>query len=114
MSDLIKREDVAEALYQAIRTNLTGTFTNSMSLAIAMANNLPSVELEQKWIPVSEGLPWKDINVLVTVRDDSGDIPLEYTSVGWRTPDGRYWIVDNEICYSVLAWMPLPEPYKGE
>ena len=53
MSDLISREDVVEALYQAILTNLTGTFTDSMSLAIAMANNLPSVELERKkgeWI----------------------------------------------------------------
>ena len=55
MSDLIRREDVVEALYQAIQTTLTGTFTDSMSLAIAMANNIPSVELEQKkgrWIEV--------------------------------------------------------------
>ena len=48
MSDLIRREDVAEALYQAIRTTLPGTFTDSMSLAIAMVNNLPSVEPERK------------------------------------------------------------------
>ena len=48
MSNLIRREDVVEALYQAIRTTLTGTFTDSMSLAIAMANNLPSVEPKQK------------------------------------------------------------------
>lgn len=52
MSDLIRREDVVEALYQAIRTTLTGTFTDSMSLAIAMANNLPSAEPKRtkgKW-----------------------------------------------------------------
>ena len=48
MSDLIRRKDVVEALYQAIRTTLTGTFTDSMSLAIAMANNLPSVEPEER------------------------------------------------------------------
>lgn len=53
MSNLIKREDVAEALYQAIRTTLTGTFTDSMSLAIAMANNLPSVELKERTAKVS-------------------------------------------------------------
>lgn len=52
MSDLIKREDVVEALYQAIRTTLTGTFTDSMSLAIAMANNLPSVESEERTVKV--------------------------------------------------------------
>ena len=45
-SNLVRREDVAEALYEAIRTTLTGTFTDSMSLAIAMANNLPSAEPE--------------------------------------------------------------------
>lgn len=53
MSDLVRREDVVEALYQAIRTTLPGTFADSMSLAIAMANNLPSVEPERKkgeWI----------------------------------------------------------------
>lgn len=48
MSDLIRREDVVEALYQAIRTTLTGTFTDSMSLAIAMAENIPSAEPERK------------------------------------------------------------------
>ena len=53
MSDLIRREDVAEALYQAIRTTLTGTFTDSMSLAIAMANNLPSAELKERTAKVS-------------------------------------------------------------
>lgn len=47
MSDLIRREDVVEALYQAIRTTLTGTFADSMSLAIAMVNNLPSAEPER-------------------------------------------------------------------
>ena len=71
-------------------------------------------ELERKWIPVTETLPLNDIDVLVTVRDDSGDTPWEYTSVGWRTPDGRYWVVDNNMCYGVIAWMPLPEPWRGE
>lgn len=48
MSDFIKREDVVEALYEAIRTDFRSTFTDSMSLAIAMANNLPSAEPERK------------------------------------------------------------------
>lgn len=48
MSGFIKREDVVEALYEAIKTDFRSTFTDSMSLAIAMANNLPSVNPEQK------------------------------------------------------------------
>ena len=48
MSDLISRKDAIEALYEAIRTELKGTFTDSMSLAIAMGNNIPSAEPERK------------------------------------------------------------------
>jgi len=62
MSDLIKREDVVEALYQAIRTTLTSTFTDSMSLAIAMANNLPSAEPERKrgkWVRRKDSDCWE-------------------------------------------------------
>lgn len=81
---------------------------------IADLRNAPDAEPERKWTSVTEALPWNDTNVLVTVRDDSGDTPWEHTSVGWRTPDGHYWVVDNEICYGVIAWMPLPEPYRGE
>ena len=53
MSDLIRREDAIEALYEAIRTELKGPFTDSMSLAVVMGNNIPSAEPERKrgkWI----------------------------------------------------------------
>ena len=43
---IVYRKDVVEALYQALRTQLQGTFTDSMSLAISMAQALPSAELE--------------------------------------------------------------------
>lgn len=71
-----------------------------------------SVKPEPKWIPVTEALPIND--VIVSVLDNSGDTPYRFTSVGWCTPDGQYWVVDNEICYGVIAWMPLPEPWGGE
>ena len=51
--DLISRENVVEALYEAIRTDLKGTFTDSMSLAIAMAENIPSAELKERTAKVS-------------------------------------------------------------
>ena len=53
MNDLVSRENVAEALYEAIRTNLRSTFTDSMSLAIAMAKNIPSAELKERTAKVS-------------------------------------------------------------
>ena len=64
------------------------------------------------WIPVEERLPNGQENVIVTIYDDHGDTPWEYTTNAWHI-DG-VWIADNDIvCGSVLAWMPLPEPYKG-
>lgn len=80
---------------------------------------ITAIEMEHdsqmpKWTPVSEKLPWTDTNVLVTVLDDSGDTSWSYTSIGWITPDGKYWVVDNEVCYGVVAWMPLPEPKEEE
>lgn len=64
------------------------------------------------WIPVSEQLPYETTEVLVSIHDDHGDTSFDYTSIGWLTPDMKYWIVDNDICYDVVAWMPLPAAYE--
>lgn len=67
-----------------------------------------------KWIPCKKELPQSRTDVLVSCHDDSGDTSYNYTSYGWMTTDKEYWIIDNEINNFVVAWMPLPEPYKGE
>lgn len=81
---------------------------------IKTIETLPSAELERKWIPVTEALPINGVDVIVSVLDDSGDTPYRFTSVGWCITNGQYWVVDNEMCYGVIAWMPLPEPQRGE
>lgn len=86
---------------------------NTMEYQTKKPTDFSTIEPEQQWIPVSERLPHGSCSDLVNVsiHDDSGDTPFDYTSCGWITTNGEYWIVDNEINNHVIAWMPLPEPY---
>ena len=63
-----------------------------------------------KWLSVNEKLPKDEENVLVTIKDDSADSPIYYTSIGWYYKG--IWVVENEVSHQVIAWMPRPEPYK--
>jgi len=79
---------------------------------------LPSVQPEQKWIPCSERLPEEPYGCLVTVWDTNPVTMDEFENilpyfVGW---DGEQWNDgDGEQCpFEVVAWMPLPEPYRGD
>ena len=68
----------------------------------------------QQWIPVSERLPNNDDFVIVTILDESGDTPYRCSDFGWYLDKADCWIIDAEQRTDVIAWMPLPEPYKEE
>lgn len=68
----------------------------------------------QQWIPCSERLPKDEEEVIVSIRDDSGDNTLDYSSCGWYACAGDFWVVDNEANNRVVAWMPRPTPYRPE
>lgn len=67
---------------------------------------LPSAQPE-RWIPVSERLPVDSGRYIVTKN-----FAYDTTWVGleWYNHENG-WKYDNTKC---IAWMPLPEPYKGE
>lgn len=63
----------------------------------------------QGWIPCSERLPKRQGHYICTCKDGSKYKRTTFVkwSNGWQLTGTRsYWIV--------LAWMPLPKPYKGE
>lgn len=70
-----------------------------------------------EWIPVTERLPEEAFGCLVTVWDTDPVTMEEFENllpyfVGW---DGEQWNDgEGEQCpFEVIAWMPLPEPWKG-
>lgn len=77
--------------------------------------------LEQtRWIPCAERLPEDSDTYLVTIEyngevigvDAASYSPVEgYIDKHWDTFND--WKEDNDSCYHVTAWMPLPE-YKAE
>lgn len=61
-----------------------------------------------EWIPVSERLPERHKEVIVTDIETSDTYQSQYIGNG-------YWECDNGILKNrIIAWMPLPEPYKKE
>lgn len=70
----------------------------------------PTIE----WISVNKELPKHDDWKIVTILDEHGDTPYRYTDFGWYLEEANCWIVDAEQRTDVIAWMPLPEPYKED
>lgn len=78
-------------------------------------NEIPSIKVEQDWIPVSEGLPEENDEYIVTMGKDGFNKGGHVTwamfnklKKGFYFPTGR---VDYYI--AVTAWMPRPKSYKG-
>lgn len=74
-----------------------------------MADTIAQLErklAEREWIPCSERLPEKEELVLVTVWNDVV-IAWRNRYGGWESAEDMYEKGD------VIAWMPLPSPYKG-
>ena len=115
MNDLISRQAAIDALAKNMPSLTTpdgcGQFDHDIYVTdeayvdcMQIIHDMQSAQPEQRWIPVSERLPEAGKYVLRTIR-----------KFGWQGEE--YWSVDigpyNTNDGSIIAWMPLPEPYKG-
>lgn len=123
--DLISRQ---AAIGHAI-SGLTREIDGERWIRVAeVRESLKTMPSAQRWIPVSERLPKDETKVLVTVffhgvKDYSGgwnahikpsfyvDIAEHYDDE-WHSDSDEYKIARNR--HEVIAWMPLPEPYKED
>ena len=73
---------------------------------IAEINKMPKVG---EWISVSERLPDVDIEVLVSCK--ARIAKYSYIDIDYRSKKNGKWVYLGE---DVIAWQPLPEPYREE
>ena len=101
MDDLISRQaaiNTAQVMYKRCDENIE----DYRDLMVESIKVLPSAQPEQQWIPCSERLPSKadHIDNMVLVCYGNGSVRFNTYMNGW--------VQGNPV-----AWMPLPEPYKG-
>lgn len=70
-------------------------------------NKLPSIQPEQRWIPVTERLP-EEGEVVLTQAKFKDDMKMAVSS----RIDYNYWTAWGTRDINIIAWMPLPEPYQ--
>lgn len=105
--DLISRQAVLDLLQMKY-------FGKDLYMAIY---NMPSAE-KTGWIPCEDRLPEKAFGCLVTVEEDdyrNGE-PQRVLYPDFVGYDGETWndASGTPIPCEVIAWMPLPEPYRAE
>lgn len=96
MDDLISRK---EAIRLILKQNVV-----DKSVFKRLLMQLPSAQPEERWVPVSERLPGNSGYYLVTCGDDARS----------QEVDLYHHEMNRFVMYDVIAWMPLPEPYKAE
>lgn len=120
-NDLISRKALIEEI-QSFRCSLTGLRSEKGMLSLVndqyRKSILQIIEDQPRvgeWIPVEERLPevpegtededCPEFNVTV-----DGSVESTTLRYSW---DGT-WFDDSGNLYNVIAWMPLPESYKGD
>ena len=111
--DLIRRKDAIKGLarLEPYVVNVYGAtiVTYSNKELQTMLRAIPSADRPQEWIPCDKELPALMIGVLGT--DEYGYIRHVYRAI--RHGKSRFETVEEGIGINILAWMPLPEPWKG-
>lgn len=103
--ELIKKQDAIDAIMAIPDSNWTSEH---------YANAIKAVEPTQQWIPVSERLPEEEVAVMAYCP--------KYKNV-WAVSlhhDGHWYLwhpfrndrYDESSYGELIAWMPLPEPWK--
>ena len=104
-SDCISRQAAIDAVRDRMgkgETNIGDTFIECFEMIL---NALPSAQPKPQWIPRSSTERPKDREEVMVTIDDGYQ---RYTDTD-EYVNGHFWYHDDK---HIVAWMPLPEPYK--
>lgn len=110
MNDIEKAIDVLKRLRIATTTSNIDGFR--VLEPLTMAISALEKQLNGGWISVSEGLPEKsDVYLATFLEEGKRYVERFYYSdfMGWMMPVA--WQDEGRI-ENIIAWQPLPEPYK--
>lgn len=101
----MKREEAIKMLKQLVNM-LSDDFGDSELCEDALQMAITALQNQPVWIPVSERLPEKSGSYLTWVRYDNE----EFMSIEDIDCEGilKEWNFNGKV----IAWMPLPEPYR--
>lgn len=114
------REEARREMFFAKREVMADSYIDkAYDMAIKA---LEEPERTGRWIPCSERLPDRPTGYLFYYFRDEYVLADEYIVMieGASDPTCLYWTgkewcdINEDEIYSVTAWMPLPEPYKGD
>ena len=121
-SDMLSAEEIAKAFdvaFRALEQELCEDAVSKQAVLdllentnngwiINEVNQLPSIQpVTGKWIPVSERLPKVEQYALITVHNQTK--MCWYQNGVFVDGEQNAYTKENE---ELVAWMPLPEPYK--
>jgi Ni,Fe-hydrogenase III component G len=107
MNDIEKAIEVLKEQYITVSKCLFAEEATERNNAISLAISALEKQLNGVWIPVSEKLPKENEEVLIT---------LIHGKVTWAYLHQREWynMFSTYPIERVIAWMPLPEPFKED
>ena len=98
-------EKILEEINEEIKSSIA--FSSVFTDGLCRARNIIRKHMNDGWIPVEERLPEESLNSVI------GWDELRERCCFVQYYGGK-WILGNREPVNIIAWRPLPEPYRPE